>query len=258
VSSPRIGFAGDRDIAVRVLDFMLGEGVEPVLLLVSAGRGASHAEELRARCGHLPAGRVLEGKSFRTDEGVAALEAANLDYLVGIHFPYYMPARVLASPRRGALNLHPGFLPYTRGWHTPSWAILEATPIGATFHFMTEEIDAGDIVAQRALEVGPGDTAHSLYARVKELEYEVFREAWPHLLSGQIPRAAQRGEGTVHDRSELLDPSVQRIDLNTPVAAGDLLRRLRALTTNRVEEAAYYEADGRRYRVRVEITAEAP
>ncbi|HSC28709.1 MAG TPA: hypothetical protein VLD67_15640, partial [Vicinamibacterales bacterium] len=62
---------------------------------------------------------------------------------------------------------------------------------------------------------------------------------------------------TIHRRRDLFDPAVQRIDLNAVVSPGDLLRRLRALTTSRVEEAAYFESGGRKYRVQVTITPES-
>jgi hypothetical protein len=49
---------------------------------------------------------------------------------------------------------------------------------------------------------------------------------------------------------------VRRIDCAATVRAGDLLRRLRALTTSDPAEAAYFEEDGARYRVRVSIERE--
>lgn len=257
MSAPRVGFAGDREIAVRVLDYLIAADATPAVLLLSAGQGASHAGELRARCEDLRETTILEGGDFRSKRGLGLLRAADLDFLICVHFPYYVPAEVLAIPRQGVLNLHPGYLPHTRGWHTPSWAILEQTPFGATLHVMSEEIDAGDIVAQRRLEIDPGDTAHSLYQRVWETELEVFRAAWPGLAGGAIPRTPQpMGVGTAHRKEELLSAEVQRIDLDAETTAGDLLRRLRALTTNRPEEAAYFEADGRKYRVRVDIQEE--
>ena len=103
----------------------------------------------------------------------------------------------------------------------------------------------------------PGDTANTLYQRVMELEFEVFKEAWPRLVAGDFERRLQRHlTGTSHKRKDLFTQEVQRIDLSEALKAGDLLRRLRALTTSRFEEAAYYEVDGRRYRVQVQIREE--
>lgn len=257
MAEPRIAFAGDRDIAVWVLDFLLDQGVRPLALLIPDTDKASHDQALIERCDFLPPERILRGKAFRQPEGLELLRALELDFIVGIHFPLIVPPAVLELPRHGVLNLHPAFLPYNRGWHTPSWALLEQTPIGATLHFMEAGVDMGDIVHQQELAVSPGDTANSLYRRLKALELEVFRAAWPALAAGSYTRRPQRpDEGTAHRRQELFSPEVQRIDLDAQVRAGDLLRRLRALTTNRIDEAAYFEVDGRRFRVQVQIQEE--
>lgn len=259
MSAFRFAFAGDRDIAVWVLEYLLAEGFRPAALLLPDEGRASHADELVRLCGHLPATHVLRGNAFREPAGVALLRALELDAVVCIHFPYLVPEPVLGIARVGVLNLHPAYLPYNRGWHTPSWALLHGSPIGATLHLMDAGIDSGDVVHQRVLPVSPGDTADTLYARLKRLELEVFREAWPALVDGTYRRTAQpEGCSPGHRRQDLLVPEVQRIDLDERVRAGDLLRRLRALSTNRPEEAAYYEVEGRRYSVQVVIREVPP
>ena len=251
-SGVRYAFAGDRDGAVWVLEYLLGTGSRPLALLTPAQDRASHAGELEALCRHLRPDAVLRGTEFREPRGRGLLEGLRLDFIVGIHFPLLVPAEGLSIPRVGVLNLHPALLPYNRGWHTASWSLLEQTPAGATLHFMDVKLDAGDVVHQKALEPSPADTAHTLYEKLKRLEVEVFQEAWPSLVTGKYPRTPQKaGAGAAHARADLRH--VQRLDLNQVVRAGDLLRRLRALTTNRIDEAAYFDADGKRYRVQVKI-----
>jgi methionyl-tRNA formyltransferase len=252
----RIAFAGDRHLAVNCLAIVLAAGVQPEALLVPTPDRATHADVLREMTG-LDSDRVLVGTEFRDSAGIDLLRSLDLDYVVGVHFPYIVPDPVLEIPRVGVLNLHPALLPYNRGWHTPSWAILDETPIGATLHFMDRGLDTGDIVAQAALEIRPEDTAHTLYARLLQLEVELFREAWPLLATGSPPRRAQSpDEGTSHRRSDLASDSIRRLDLEESARLDDTIRTLRALTTNDVEEAAYFEVDGRRYRVQVTITPE--
>lgn len=255
----RFAYAADRDIGVWALEHALAQGDRPVALLVPALDRASHAEELIRLCDHLDEDRIFVGASFRSEEGIARLRELDLDLLVSVHFPYVVPQAVLDLPRHGAVNLHPAYLPYNRGWHTPTWAILEQTPVGATLHRMDPGVDTGDIIHRRQLEVSPGDTANTLYQRLKALELEVFREAWTELRQGQVNASPQDpSEGTSHRRQDLSKSGVQRLDLNERMAVGDLLRRLRGLTTNRWDEAAWFEADGRRYRVQVTIQAEEP
>ncbi|MHA2282677.1 MAG: formyltransferase family protein [Planctomycetota bacterium] len=253
----RIAFAGDRDIAVWILEFILDQQIRPLALLVPEANKASHDDELVTLCSYLESDQVLRGCRFRQPEGLALLGQLDLDYIIGVHFPYIVPKELLSIPHSGVLNLHPAYLPYNRGWHTPSWAILEETPIGATLHFMDEGIDTGNIVHQERLDVSPGDTANTLYQRLKSLELKVFKEVWPQLVSRSYRRQLQNStKGSIHKRVELFAEHIQRIDLNGSVGTSDLIKRLRALTTNRIEEAAYYEVDGKRYRIQVFIHEE--
>jgi len=251
----RYAFAGDRDVAVGVLDFLLDRGHRPQALVLP--EGASHGAELLRRCPDLDPSRVLIGDAVCGPDGLRTLGELELDYVICVHFPRPIPDEVLRTAGVGVLNLHPALLPHNRGWHCPSWAILEGTPYGATLHFMTEQLDAGDVVHQRELEVAPDDTADSLYARAKRLELDVFREAFPSLLTGAPPRRPQDVlAGTFHRRSELLSPEVREIPAERPTSAGELIDRLRALTTDRIDEAAVLVRNGERLRVQVRIVPE--
>jgi methionyl-tRNA formyltransferase len=120
---------------------------------------------------------------------------------------------------------------------------------------MSTGVDAGDIIHQKQLDIRPDDTGDTLYKRALALEYDVFVEAWPALRSYTYTRTPQdEAIATNHKRADLDASGIRRIDLSATVRAGDLLTKLRALTTNRQEEAAYFEADGRRYLIRVTVT----
>jgi methionyl-tRNA formyltransferase len=134
---------------------------------------------------------------------------------------------------------------------------LEQTPIGATLHFMDSGVDTGDIVHQAEISVSPGDTAHTLYAKLLDLEMKVFAEAWPQLESRHYERKRQDlARGSFHLREDLLQDAVRQIDLGETVSARDLIRKLRALTTSRLDEAAFFEQDGKRFRIQVVISEE--
>ncbi len=252
---PRVVYAGDRDIAVRVLKYLIAKSFPPVGLLLPGGETASHAGELKSLAGYLPRQNILNGMEFKSKAGVALLKKLRPDYIVSVHFPYIFPREVLEIPRLGTINLHPSYLPYNRGWHTPTWAIMDETPYGATVHFVTEAVDAGDIILQKQIEVRPDDTADSLYKRVKRLEFQVFKEAWPIIVDGTYKRKPQDlKQGTLHKKAELA--KLQKLDLDEKLPAGELIKRLHALTTNKIEEAAYFEVGGKKYRVQVKIREE--
>ena len=247
----RFAFAGDRQVSVNMLDYLIEKGHHPLALLVVSDSKATHQKALIESVS-VDAKYVFKGKEFNSEENIKALKALNLDYIIGVHFPYIIPNEVLSIPKIGFLNLHPSYLPYNKGWHTPSWAILEGTPYGATLHFMSKQLDEGDVIHQKRIEIGPTDTANSLYAKVLKLEEKVFIEALPDLVSLKPNRTKQTHLGTSHTRKEL--KNMQKIDENKNATYGEMIDRLRALTTNDISEASYIEKDGKKYAIQIVIT----
>jgi methionyl-tRNA formyltransferase len=252
----KIAFAGDRDVAVDVLAILLDLGDRPAALLLSDQDRASHDTALVERCsaaGISPP--VIRGGQLGEAATVELLRGLELDYIVCVHFPYILRRPILDAAHAGVLNLHPAYLPFNRGWHTPSWAILDGTPAGASLHYMDESLDTGAVVHRKEAAIDPADTAHTLYRKLKALEVEVFKEGWQRIREGRREGVPQPSSPyTAHRRQALFDPGVQRLDLDERVVTADLLRRLRALTTNRLDEAAYFESGSRRYRVQITIT----
>ena len=254
----RFVYAGDREISVTVLEFLLSTGARPFALMVPEDGRASHSAQLIELCKHLDGSRIWRGKQFLDEANIQAIREFAPHYIFGIHFPLIIPRSVLDIPSIGVINLHPAYLPYNRGWHNSAWALLDETPYGSTLHFMNEGVDTGDIIHQKRVRPSPDDTGNTLYRKALQAEVETFLEAWPLLLSGTPPRTVQDPDaGTAHRKKDLAATGVQRIDLDETVRAGDLLRKLRALTTNAPSEAAFFEVDGARYRVRVTIEKDA-
>jgi methionyl-tRNA formyltransferase len=255
---PRYVFAGNREIAVDILTYLLGEGDVPIALVLPDNEQSSHDDALATLFREAnPTGPIWRGSFLRDTIASVEMSSLKIDFALSIHFPHIVPREILESARLGWFNLHPSLLPYNRGWHTPSWTILEGTPAGATLHKMSEEIDAGSIVSQREVPVWPEDTAHTLYQRILRAEYQLFKDAWHDLKAeSSEPYANSVGAGTHHSRRELRNLPERRLALHENRNLGRTLRVLRALTTNRVEEAAYFEEGGIRYFVQVEITPE--
>lgn len=238
---PRIAFAGNNKIAVQALKFIIEQGVRPKALFVAD-------ENLVKLCPFLNRKFIFKDDEFKSDSAQKLLRSLKLDYIISIHFPFIYPEAVLKITKHGVLNLHPAYLPYNRGWHTPTWAIIDKTPYGATLHFMDKTLDTGDIVHQKKITVLPQDTGHSLYQRVLKLELEVLKEAWTNLVSFNYRRTPQTGIRTAHQKKELT--KIQRIDDQ------QLIDKIRALTTNRLSEASYFIVKDKKYRVRIKITPE--
>jgi methionyl-tRNA formyltransferase len=83
-----------------------------------------------------------------------------------------MPA-MIATPRIGFVNVHPGRLPSYRGNSCPEWAIFHGDPVVTTAHFIDEGIDTGPVICERALAIREGwkyeDMRAHLYAHCAEV-----------------------------------------------------------------------------------------
>ena len=76
------------------------------------------------------------------------------------------------------VNIHPSLLPSFPGLNVQQQAIDHGVKIsGCTVHFVNEDLDAGPIILQRAVEVLDGDTAETLAERILEQEHEAYVEA---------------------------------------------------------------------------------
>lgn len=247
----KYAFAGDRQLSCEILNFLMMKGFVPLALLVTDGKGSSHANELIKLSG-LEESSIFVGKEIiKNKDTLQFLTSLNLDYIIGIHYPYIISNELLNIPKVGFLNLHPAYLPYNKGWNTPSWAIIDNSDYGATLHFMSEKLDEGDIVHQKRLIVNIDETANELYYRVLKTEKEVFIEAFDEILSLQPKRISQNSIGTMYKKADL--QKIRSFDLNETIIVKDFLNKLRALTTNNYNELAYFVDEGKKIGVKVEF-----
>jgi methionyl-tRNA formyltransferase len=111
------------------------------------------------------------------------------DYLFSFYYRHMIPAELLACAKIGALNMHGSLLPKFRGRAPVNWAILQgATETGATLHMMEVKPDAGDIVGQSAVSIGPNETATDVFGKVSQAAITVMQQALPELVQGHIPK----------------------------------------------------------------------
>jgi len=91
------------------------------------------------------------------------LRSEHVDIFLNVYSLHLIHKDVLASPRLGAFNLHPGPLPRYAGRNPVSWAIFRGErEYGVTIHRMDPGVDTGPIVYQSVFPVAAEDTALSL------------------------------------------------------------------------------------------------
>jgi len=110
------------------------------------------------------------------------------DYLLAFYYRYMLPPPLLQLARWGALNMHGSLLPQYRGRAPVNWAIANGeTRTGATLHYMVARPDAGPIVAQEAVAIGPNDDALAVSMAVAAAATRVLSGALPAMVLGPPP-----------------------------------------------------------------------
>lgn len=147
---------------------------------------------------------------------------------LSIHYPRIIKQDLLQ--RYGKMyNLHPGYLPWGRGYYPVFWALWENTPAGATFHEIALELDEGPIVEQIEVQHSESDTGYTLFTRVRDAEKQLFQNHITQLLQGvELPTYRQEGQGTYHSKADFvkLKTSAEWQEMSTT----ELIRLIRCLT----------------------------
>jgi methionyl-tRNA formyltransferase len=185
-------------------------------------------------------------------EQLSLIKDLEPEIVIASGFEHKVPEEIIEVPEKGIVNLHPSFLPYNRGSHPYIWPIVEDTPAGVSLHYMNSEIDEGPVIDRREVPVLPEDTAETLYERLQEEQVIQFKENWKELKQGADAREQREG-GATHYRKDLDD--LCKLDLQKKTTIGNLIDRLRALSFP-PHETAYFERNGKKYYINVEISEE--
>jgi phosphoribosylglycinamide formyltransferase 1 len=177
--------------------------------LVEASRDPAFPAEIVLVASNRP---DAAGLSFARDNGIATivvnhhdftsreafdgalndeLQASDIELVCCAGFMRIMTP-VLTAPWKGRmLNIHPSLLPQYKGLHTHARALADGAKLhGASVHFVSDELDGGEVIAQATVPVLPQDTPESLAARVLEIEHALYVNALRLVASGEYQAKA--------------------------------------------------------------------
>jgi methionyl-tRNA formyltransferase len=130
---------------------------------------------------------VLQPESINTPEGVESLKQLRPDLLVVAAYGQILSKDVLSIAPLGGINVHASLLPKYRGAAPINWAIYHGeTQSGVTIIRMSISLDAGDILAQEAIDILPEETAGELEARHALLGARLAIETVEKLAQGAV------------------------------------------------------------------------
>ncbi len=84
------------------------------------------------------------------------------------------PEFIKAFPNK-IINVHPSLLPKYKGLNAVEQAMEACERVtGCTVHWVTEELDGGDIIDQSVVQICSEDTVESLTHRIQQAEYRLL------------------------------------------------------------------------------------
>ena len=137
---------------------------------------------------------VYHPRRIRDAEAVAYISEWEPDLIVTAAYGQILPLELLEMPRLGAINVHASLLPKYRGAAPINRAIIDGEKVtGITIMYMTEQMDAGDIILQKEVEIGSTITAGELTDLLSEIGAELLVDAVALIAGGEV-RAVKQDE----------------------------------------------------------------
>ncbi|WP_375632186.1 MULTISPECIES: phosphoribosylglycinamide formyltransferase [unclassified Bartonella] len=150
-----------------------------------------HARGIEKAQNHNLPIHIVDRKIYKTKEEheeniFTILNQYKPDFLCFAGYMRLISPRFVKLYEGRILNIHPSLLPSFKGLNTHEKALQAGVKItGCTVHLVTEDMDAGKILAQAAVPVYPHDTAECLAQRVLKVEHKLYPEALKAFIEGK-------------------------------------------------------------------------
>ncbi|MFE8149216.1 bifunctional UDP-4-amino-4-deoxy-L-arabinose formyltransferase/UDP-glucuronic acid oxidase ArnA [Brenneria goodwinii] len=158
---------------------------------------------------------------------IERINAMEPDILFSFYYRVLLSDSILNCAKIGAFNLHGSLLPKYRGRAPLNWAIANGErETGITLHRMITRADAGDIIAQQAVNIADEDDALTLHHKLVRCARHLLADSLPAIKQGRLEgRSQNEAEATVVRRRT---PEDGRINWSLP--ARDIHNLVRAVT----------------------------
>ena len=173
-----------------LIDAQLGKQLSGQIIGVLSNKADAYALQ-RAEKANI-ATTVISHKDYPNRESFddamhQQLLAWEVDLVILAGFMRILTPNFVSQWQGKMLNIHPSLLPFYKGMNTHQRVLNTGDRLhGCTVHFVTAELDAGQSIAQSAIQVSLHDNVESLAQRVHELEHFIYPQVAEWLCNGQL------------------------------------------------------------------------
>ena len=117
------------------------------------------------------------------DQMIKLFEAYRVDLIILAGYMRVLSEKVINSVPK-IINIHPSLLPKYKGLHAIERALESGDDAtGVTVHYVSPELDSGDIIIQNRVPILQDDTVESLSKRIQRMEHSIMPIAIDQALS---------------------------------------------------------------------------
>jgi len=154
---------------------------------------------------------VYQPSTLKDGKAAQIITALNCDLIVVVAYGKLLPIEILDIPPLGCINIHGSLLPKYRGASPIQYAILNGEKeTGVTSQFISEKMDAGDIIFTEKTCIGDDETAGDLFLRLSDLGADLLSKTVTALSKGSVKRIKQNSDDVSY--APLLSKDMSPID----------------------------------------------
>ena len=240
-------FMGTPDFAVSTLEGLIKSNHKIIAVVTRPDRPKGRGREILPSPVKVVAEAnkidVLQPEKVKEPDFVKKLREYIADCIVVVAFGQILPNEILSFPRYGCINLHASILPKYRGAAPINWALIKGEiKTGVTSMLMNEEMDTGDMLIQREVEIKEDDNAGTLYDMLSRIGSDVVLETLECLEKGEIKRVKQDASIATYA------PKLKKEDclIDWSIGAKKIVNKIRGLTP---ALGAYTSYNGKRLKI---------
>ncbi len=209
---------GNNTIAVDCLDYLMRANQSIAAVVVDKKDNGKDGWQKSLKKAALNYGlKTYQPDNINDPDFINYLKRLNPDFIFSIQWRQILKKQIIDLPKGGIINLHFALLPKYRGFYPIAWALMNCEiETGVTLHYINEGIDAGDIIAQKRIEILEEDTGRSLFAKATKHGLELFRENFKLIIEGKNTRTKQDDSGSSYYSVSSIDFKENQIKWNKP------------------------------------------
>ena len=192
----RVFFMGTPDFASASLEALCTAGIQVVGVFTQPDKPVGRRQRLEsppvkilADSAGIP---VFQPRRLRDGSALQIIQSLKPDLIAVVAYGRLLPKEILDYPEYGCVNIHGSLLPKYRGAAPIQWAVINGErQTGVTSMYMSEELDAGDIIDMRVIEIKPGETSGELFERLAPIGGELLCDTVRSIEAGTAQRHPQ-------------------------------------------------------------------